>query len=128
MSLSLPLGNREVRGELRRLQSELEGAEQGAAAAARNLEAQVRREYRILQNGTRRLLLARQGVVAAEAQVRIGLVEFHKGQTSAFEVVRLGTDLATAQRGYSRALVHTAKAAAMLRYLTSGRHPAVSGS
>ena len=128
VSLSLPLGNREARGELRRLQSELEGAEQGAAAAARNLEAQVRREYRILQNGTRRLLLARQGVVAAEVQVRIGLVEFHNGQTSAFEVVRLGTDLATAQRGYSRALVHTAKAAAMLRYLTSGRHPAVSGS
>ena len=127
VSLSLPLGNREDQGEFQRLQSELERAEQVAATTARNLEAQVRREYRILQNSTRRLLLAREGVVAAEEQVRIGLVEFHNGQTSAFELVRLGTDLATAQQGYSRALVRTANAAAMLRYLTSGRHPAVIG-
>ena len=127
VSLSLPLGNREDRGEFQRLQSEVDRAEQVAAAAARNLEAQVRREYRILQNSTRRLQLAREAVAAAVEQVRIGLVEFHNGQTSAFELVRLGTDLATAQQGYSRALVRTASAAAALRYLTSGRHPAVIG-
>jgi outer membrane protein len=123
VSLSIPLGNREDRGEFQRLRAEVNRAEQQYAEAARNLEAQVRTEYRALQNGARRLELAREGVTAATEQVRIGLVEYHNGQTTAFELVRLGTDLATAQQGYSQALVRTARAAAALRYLTSGRHP-----
>ena len=39
---------------------------------------------------------------------------------TAFEVVRLAADLATAQQRYSDALVRTARAAAVLRQLTGG--------
>jgi hypothetical protein len=55
--------------------------------------------------------------------VRIGLIEFHNGRLTAFELVRLGEDYAIAQQRYSGALVRTAKAAATLRQLTSGGYP-----
>jgi hypothetical protein len=51
--------------------------------------------------------------------VRIGLIEFSNGRSTAFELVRLGADFAVAQRRYSEALVRTAKASATLRQLTS---------
>jgi hypothetical protein len=50
--------------------------------------------------------------------LRIGTVEFHNGRSTAFELVRLGADLAVAQRRYSEALVRAAKAAATLKQLT----------
>ena len=50
-----------------------------------------------------------------------------RGQTTAFELVRLGTDLATAQQRFSQALVRTAKAASVLRFLTSAGHPDTNG-
>ena len=63
---------------------------------------------------------AKNGVEAAKEQVRIGLIEFHNGRTTAFELVRLGADFASAQQQYSEAIVRTAKAAASLKQLTSG--------
>ena len=54
-------------------------------------------------------------VDAADAsleQVRIGLLEFRAGRTTAFELVRLAGDVATAQQRYSSALVRAAKTAA----------------
>ena len=60
---------------------------------------------------------------AAQEQVRIGLIDFYNGRTTAFELVRLGADFATAQQRYSQALVRTAKAAAILKQLTSGAYP-----
>jgi outer membrane protein TolC len=74
-------------------------------------------------NGSRRLDAARTGVDAAEEQVRIGLIEYRNGRTTAFELVILGADFAQSQRRYSQALVRTAKAAAELRRLTSGAYP-----
>jgi outer membrane protein TolC len=62
-------------------------------------------------------------VDASQEQVRIGLIEYRNGRTTAFELVRLGADLAAAQQRYSEALVRTAKAAAELRHLTSGAYP-----
>ena len=50
------------------------------------------------------------------------------GRTSAFELVRLGADLATAQQRYSDALVRTARALAALRQLTGGAYPSTPGT
>ena len=98
-------------------------AEQQQIELGRALEDQVRSTWRELSHGKDRLKAAREGVEAAQEQVRIGLIEFHNGRTTAFELVRLGEDFAVAQRRYSEAMVRTAKAAAILRQLTSGGYP-----
>ncbi len=94
-------------------------AEQGEIAQARSLEERVRAGHREVMHGQDRLRAASAGVEAAREQVRIGLIEFHNGRSTTFELVRLSEDLAVAQRRYSEALVRTAKAAATLRELTS---------
>jgi len=65
---------------------------------------------------------ATDGVEAALEQLRVGTIEYRNGRTTAFELVRLGADVATSQERYSQALVSAAKAAADLRYLTSGAY------
>ena len=62
-------------------------------------------------------------MAASIKQVEIGMLEYRNGRTTAFEVVRLAADLATAQQRYSDALVRTARAAAVLRQLTGGWYP-----
>ena len=74
-------------------------------------------------HGKERLQTARDGVDAAQEQVRIGTIEFQNGRLTAFELVRLSADFATAQQRYSEALVKTVKAAAELKQLTSGFYP-----
>ena len=124
LQLRLPLGNRTDRGEHRRLLSELDRIAHAYDKAQRNLDAEVRAHCRTLANGAERLAAAQAGVEAANEQVRIGLIEYDHGRSTAFELVRLGADLAAAQQTYSKALVHTARARANLRYLTAGHHPA----
>jgi outer membrane protein TolC len=97
-------------------------AQQYQTQLARILDEQVRSSYRELLHGSRRLTAAREGVQAAQEQVRIGLIEFQNGRTTAFELVRLGADFAIAQQRYTQALVRSAKAAANLRLLTSGAY------
>lgn len=121
--LTVPLGLREGRGERNRLKAEAWRAEQQYEALSRSLEEQVRNAHRELEHGTRRIAAAQNGVDASLEQVRIGLIEYRNGRTTAFELVRLGADLAAAQQRYSEALVRTAKAAAELRHLTSGAYP-----
>jgi outer membrane protein TolC len=123
LRFSLPLGLREDRGERDRLRAELAVAEEQLEAARRRLEANVRNQHRQLANARQRVGSARRGVDASQEQVRIGLLEYQAGRTTAFEIVRLGADLATAQQRYSQALVRAAKAAAELRLLTAGRFP-----
>jgi len=65
-------------------------------------------------------------VAAAQEQVRIGLINFRNGRSTAFELVRLAADFAQAQQRYSRELVRNAKAAATLKQLTSGGYPAIN--
>jgi outer membrane protein TolC len=122
LSFSVPIGNRGDGGERDRLAAEVVRAEQQLEEARRSLEAQVRAAHRALANGNERLDAARFGVDAAREQVRIGVLEYESGRTSAFELVRLGGDLAAAQQRYSRALVRTARAAALLRLLTGGAY------
>jgi outer membrane protein TolC len=62
---------------------------------------------------------AQGGVNASLEQVRIGLIEYRNGRTTAFELTRVSADLATAQQRLSQALVRTAKAYADLKRLTS---------
>jgi outer membrane protein TolC len=124
----LPVGLRQDRGEYRRLQAEVDRAAQQLLEAERLLEEEVRASHREIVNGTRRLEAAENGVEAALEQVRIGLIEFRNGRITAFELVRLGADMAAAQQRYSDALVRTAKAAARLRQQTSGRYPERSDS
>lgn len=119
----LPVGLRQDRGEYQRLQAEVDRAEQQLLDAERLLEEEVRASHREIVNGTRRLEAATDGVDAALEQVRIGLIEFRNGRITAFELVRLGADMASAQQRYSDALVRTAKAAARLRQQTSGHYP-----
>jgi outer membrane protein TolC len=125
VEFSLPIFRREGVGERDRLRAEVARSEQRYLATARNLEQRVRAGHRELANGKARLEAARRGVDASQEQVRIGLLEFSNGQVTAFELVRLGADLAAAQQRYSQALVRTAKAQAEIRYLTSaGRQAA----
>jgi len=123
LSFEIPLGSRGEAGEKDRLKAEVARAEQAYEAARRDLEERVRAEHRILSHGQARLEAARFGVDAATEQVRIGVLEFENGRTTAFELVRLGADLARAQQRYSDALVRTARAVAQLRQLTGGEFP-----
>jgi outer membrane protein len=119
---SLPILFRTGLGEEERLDAEVIIAEQRLVQLSRILEEDVRSSCREVFNGKRRLDAAREGVAAAQEQVRIGLVEFQNGRSTAFELVRLGADFAVAQQRYSQALVRSAKAAAHLRQLTSGAY------
>jgi outer membrane protein TolC len=123
VSLSFPLLLREGRGEYDRLRGESERLSQVYDEQRRVLEEQVRAAHRALVRAERRLDAARLGVEASREQARIGVLQYRSGQTTAFELVRLGTDLATAQQRFSQALVRTAKAASVLRFLTSGSYP-----
>lgn len=124
VSLSVPIFLREGRGEHQRLRGETERARQDLEEARRTLTEDVRTAHRALVRAARRFEVASQGVAASREQVRIGVLQYNSGRTTAFELVRLGADLATAQQRYSQALVRTAKAAAALRFLTSGAYPA----
>ncbi|HZM17289.1 MAG TPA: TolC family protein [Candidatus Krumholzibacteria bacterium] len=123
LRLSVPLGLREGRGERDRLRAEAERAENQLTAVRRGLEEDVRNRHRELSNAPRRVQAARTGVEAAIEQTRIGILEYESGRTTAFELVRLAADVATAQQRYSEALVRAAKAAAELRLLTAGTFP-----
>jgi outer membrane protein TolC len=123
LEVSIPIGLREGRGERDRLEAEARRTEQEYESLLRSLDVQVRAAHRALVNGARRMQAALDGVSATEEQVRIGLIEYRNGRSTAFELVILGSDLAQAQRRYSVALVRTAKAAAELRRLTSGAYP-----
>jgi len=120
VEVSIPIGFRNGLGEEDRLEADVIIAEQRQVQLARILEEQVRATHRELFHGKRRLKAAREGVDAAQEQVRIGLIEFQNGRSTAFELVRLGADYAVAQQRYTQALVRSAKAAATLRQLTSG--------
>lgn len=120
VEVNVPIGFRRGFGEQDRLEAEVTIAEQRYAAEQRILETEVREGCRELSHGQRRLSAAREGVAAAQEQVRIGLIEFQNGRSTAFELVRLGGDFAAAQQRYSQAVVRSAKAAASLRQLTSG--------
>ena len=123
VEVSIPIGFRSGLGEKDRLQAEVVLAEQRYIEQARALEQQVRTSHRELFHGQRRFEAASEGVEAAREQVRIGLIEFRNGRSTAFELVRLGADFARAHQRYSEALVRTAKAAATLKKLTSGKYP-----
>jgi len=120
---SLPIGNRAGKGQRDRLKAQVVRADMDLVAGQRKLEEDVRAQYRELERGSERLAIATRGVTASIRQVEIGMVEFNNGRTTAFEVVRLAADLATAQQSYSAALVRTARAAAILRQLTGGWYP-----
>jgi outer membrane protein TolC len=123
MRFSLPIGGGSTAGERDRLDAEVVRAEQQLEALRRSLAEEVRAQYRELDRSQRRLAFASEGIDASLEQVRIGTLQFRSGRTTAFELVRLGADLADAQRRYSLALVRTARAAATLRRLTAGAYP-----
>jgi outer membrane protein len=123
LEVNIPIGLRSGLGEKDRLEAQVLNTEQQEIELSRALENQVRSTYRELAHGKDRLKAAGDGVAAAQEQVRIGLIEFRNGRSTAFELVRLGEDFAVAQQRYSEALVRTAKAAATLRLLTSGGYP-----
>lgn len=118
LELTFPIPLRAERGERSRLRSEVERARQRVEAIRRELEERVRAGYRELLHSRERFEVAEEGVDASFEQVRIGLIEYDNGRTTAFELVRLGADLASAQQRLSEALVRAATAAADLRFLT----------
>ena len=125
VEVSIPIGLRSGLGERDRLEAGSLSAQQSYIELSLLLEKQVRTSYRELLHGNERLEVARDGVDAAQEQVRIGMIEFQNGRLSAFELVRLSEDFAVAQQRYSLALVKTVKAAADLKQLTSGYYPSV---
>lgn len=123
VEVTVPIGLRSGLGEKDRLEAGSYGAKQNYTELARILEQQVRKSYRELLHGNERLKVSREGVDAAQEQVRIGMIEFRNGRLSAFELVRFGQDFGIAQRRYSDALVKTVKAVSELKQLTSGYYP-----
>jgi outer membrane protein TolC len=123
IELTLPIGLRKGLGEKDHLEAGLYDARQNYIMLSRSLEKQIRDSYRELIHGNERLRVSKDGVEAAQEQVRIGTIEFQNGRLTAFELVRLSEDLALAQQRYSEALVKTVKAAAELKQLTSGYYP-----
>lgn len=123
VEVTIPIGLRSGLGEKDRLEAQVLTAQQDLIEQSRAIEEQVRSAYNELSHGKDRITAAKAGVEAAQEQVRIGLIEFHNGRLTAFELVRLGEDFAVAQQRYSAAQVRTAKAAATLRQLTSGGYP-----
>jgi len=123
VEVNIPIGLRSGLGEKDRLEAGTLSAQQSYIELSRLLEQQVRTSYRELLHGNVRLEVSREGVDAAQEQVRIGMIEFQNGRLSAFELVRLSEDFALAQQRYSEALVKTVKAAADLKQLTSGYYP-----
>jgi outer membrane protein TolC len=122
VEVSIPLGFRSGFGEKDRLDAEVVIAEQRYIQQKRMLEDHVRSVYNELVHSKARLSAARAGVEAAQEQVRIGIIEFQNGRTTAFELVRLGADFAVAQQRYTQALVRGANAAVDLQLLTSGSY------
>jgi outer membrane protein TolC len=123
VEVTVPIGLRSGLGEKDRLEAGSYSAKQTYTELARILEQRVRESYRQLLHGNERLTAAREGVDAAQEQVRIGMIEFRNGRLSAFELVRFGQDFGIAQRRYSDALVKTVKAVSELKQLTSGYYP-----
>ena len=122
-TVSIPIGFRAGGGERDRLRAEAERTEAVLVAGQRSIADDVREQHRELVNAGARLDAARRGVSASIEQVRIGVLEYNYGRTTAFELTRLSADLAAASQRYSQALVRTARAAAQLRYLTTGGTP-----
>lgn len=120
VEVTVPIGLRGGLGERDRMNAQLTIAEQRTIELARSVEERVRAAHREYAHGAERVKAARAGVEAAAEQVRIGMIEFQNGRSTAFELVRLGEDFALAQRRYSEALVKTAKAAVTLEELSSG--------
>jgi outer membrane protein TolC len=123
LELSYPIGRREGLGERDRLRAVAAQFEHQLDAQRRALEEVVRARAREVNHGARRLAIAQEGVAAAAELVRIGIIEYRSGRTTAFELVRLASDYASAQDQLSRALVRTAKADAALRELTAAEVP-----
>lgn len=121
VELTLPLPLRSERGERARLGAEERRARASLTAARRAVDERIRAARRELVNSRERLTVAEEGLDASFEQVRIGLIEYENGRTTAFELVQLGADLARAQQRRSDALVRAATAAADLRYLTAER-------
>lgn len=123
---SMPLLWRAERGERERLRAAVRGADERTTAGERAIEERVRAAHRALVHAEQRLAAARDGVDASLEQVRIGLIEYRNGRSTAFEIVRLGADLASAQQRYSQALVRAAQATAEIRYLTAEDPPVLA--
>lgn len=124
LRFAMPIGGRSDRGERDRVRAEVAAAEYRFNGLRRALEVEARSRHRELENAQRRVQVAAEGADASFEQVRIGRLEYQNGRTTAFEVVRLAADLASAQQRYSQALVRAAQAAAHLRQLTAGEAPA----
>ena len=121
VNVRIPLTGRSRNSGEARQRAEVDRLQARYDEAKRLIEQEVRRNHRALQLGADRLRIAQRGVTASQEQVRIGLIAYRNGQTTAFEIVRLGADLAAAQRRFSQALVRNAKAIAALQRLTSGK-------
>lgn len=124
LDVRVPIGGRQRGSEVERLEAEIARAEARREGVIRVLDEQIRFYRRSIDHSMRRLEIAQTGVEASQEQVRLGLIEYRNGQTTAFELVRLSADLAAAERRYSQELVRAARARAELRRLT-GERPSV---
>lgn len=120
LELRLPLGLRADRGERDQRRADVIRQQAVVTELERQIASDVRDALRRLRHGQERLSLAREAVDAAREQVRVGLREFENGRTTAFELVRLGADLASTQQQLSSALVRTATARTDLERLVDG--------
>ena len=84
----------------------------------------MRTAHRALVRAAKRFEAAQNGAQASRDQVRIGVLQYNSGRTTAFELVRSGRRSGVGAAAIFAALVRTAKAESALRFLTSSGYSA----
>jgi outer membrane protein TolC len=117
--LVVPIGWRSDRGERERQRGIYEATREILRARRLALESDVRRAHRASELGQRELDATLALVASAEEQVRISRLEYQTGRGTAYDLVNIEADLASARLREAVVRVRIAEAAAELRRLTT---------
>jgi outer membrane protein TolC len=119
LRLRMPVGWRADRGERERQLGKYEQAREALRAQRLALESAVRAAHREADISLRELEAAHTLVGAAEEQVRIARLEYQAGRGTAYDLVNLEGDLASARLRETEVRVRIARATTELRRLTT---------
>lgn len=117
--LVVPIGWRSDRGEHERQRGFYELAREALRARRLALETAVRNAHRASELGQRELDATLALVASAEEQVRISRLEYQTGRGTAYDLVNIEGDLASARLREAVVRSRVASAAAELRRLTT---------
>ena len=105
-----PFGNRSAKSNYAIAQVGREQAEIAEASAEQNIRVDVRTAARAVQSGAERVAAAKANTVLQQKTVDAELKKFENGMSTSFEVLRIQTDLTSAQLAEIQALLDYNKA------------------